>query len=200
MNSAAVEEVSPTHTSGRIPGEAGAWVFIIGDMFIFTALFGVIMYYRSQHLELFAESQQELNQAFGLINTLVLLTGSILVVRASAAFTAARRLVASRLLGAAIACGLCFVAIKSLEYGSLIQDGWWIHSNEFFMLFFVITGAHLLHLLLGIGALLLLRKQVRRDASTRRNLALFESGACYWHLVDLLWLMLFPMFYMVNVL
>jgi nitric oxide reductase NorE protein len=128
----------------------------------------------------------------------VLLGGSILVVLATRAVAEARHGAASRLLAGAAACGLTFAAVKAVEYSTLLSDGTSLHSNDFSMLFFAVTGAHLLHVLVGTGALALLRRRVALGLPGPRDHALFESGACYWHMVDLLWLILFPLFYLVN--
>lgn len=182
----------------RIPGDPGVWVFIIGDMAIFTALFGVILFHRADDPRLFATSQRALNQGLGLTNTVVLLCGSILVVLAARAVAEARHAAASRLLRGAIACGLAFTTIKLAEYGMTLHDGSSMHTSDFYMLFFAITGAHLLHVLVGVGGLMLLRRRVALGLPGPRDHALFDSGACYWHMVDLLWLILFPLFYLVN--
>ena len=74
----------------------------------------------------------------------------------------------------------------------------WIHTNVFWLLFFVVTGAHLLHVLVGVTVLGLARRAVGNGLPGSRDRDLFLSAAYYWHLVDLLWLVLFPLFYLVN--
>ncbi|BBU21262.1 cytochrome c oxidase subunit 3 [Mycobacterium xenopi] len=182
----------------RIPGEPDAWVFIIGEMIIFTALFGLIGYNRGKNPGLFAAGQRELAQGLGLTNTIVLLTGSILVVLATQAVADRRFDTASPLIASVIGCGLTFASVKAIEYWSLFHDGITIHTNRFWMLFFVITGAHLVHVAVASAGLVLLRSRVRLGLPGPREPALFESGACYWHMVDLIWLILFPLFYLVN--
>jgi len=180
------------------PGEPGAWVFIVGDMAIFTALFAAILYYRGEHPDMFAAGQATLSQELGTLNTVILLLGSILVVLATRASAAARNDAAARLVAAGASCGLLFAAVKGLEYGRVLNEGHSMHTNDFFMLFFVVTGAHLLHVLLGTTALAAMRRRVAAGLPGIRDRTIFETSACYWHLVDLLWLIIFPLFYLVN--
>ncbi|MGW6728029.1 cytochrome c oxidase subunit 3 [Nocardia sp. NPDC055029] len=182
----------------RLPGESGSWVLIFGEMFIFTSLFGVIVFYQARYPEIFADGQRDLAQGLGLLNTIVLLVGSILVIAATNAVRSAKYDSAGRLLVATMLTGLVFIAVKAAEWSLLIHEGWWIDSNQYWMVYFVITGAHLVHVVSAIGLLFVAFRRVRSGLPGRYDLALFETGACYWHMVDLLWLVIFPLFYLVN--
>jgi nitric oxide reductase NorE protein len=182
----------------RAPGEAGVWVFILTEMVIFTALFGVILWYRAHNPKVFAEGQALLNQPLGLINTVVLIVGSVVVVLAIDAAQHDHYRQASRYLALAMCCGLCFVVIKGTEYLTVMQHGAWIHTNAYWMVFFVITGAHMVHVLVGTATLGLIRPRTSAGLVGPRDRDLFVSATCYWHMVDLLWLILFPLFYLVN--
>lgn len=117
---------------------------------------------------------------------------------AVAAVNESRYPAASRLIAAAMACGVVFAVIKAVEYGLVLSHGAWIHTNAFWMLFFAITGAHLLHVFVGVSVLGLARRRVIAGLHGAQDRDLFVSATCYWHLVDLLWLVLFPLFYLVN--
>lgn len=182
----------------RTPGEAGVWVFILTEMAIFTALFGAIIWNRAHNPTMFAEGQVLLSQPLGLINTVVLIIGSAVVVLAIDATTSHRYRQASQYLTAALACGVAFMVIKGTEYVSVMQHGAWIHTNVYWMMFFAVTGAHLLHVLVGTTALGLIRPRAAAGLTGTRDRELFVSATCYWHMVDLLWLVLFPLFYLVN--
>ncbi len=194
----AAPSVAPSRPVNRVPGEAGVWVFILAEMAIFTALFGVIVWNRAHNPAMFAEGQSLLNQPLGLVNTVVLIVGSVLVVLAIDEAHRDRYRQASQRLVAAIGCGFVFVAIKVVEYGLATGHGVWIHTNVFWMLFFVVTGAHLVHVLVGTSVLGLIRPRTLAGLTGARDRELFLSAACYWHMVDLLWLVLFPLFYLVN--
>lgn len=188
----------PASSRGRIPGEPGAWAFILGDMAIFSMFFGVIVYYGATQPEMFAASQKALSQELGLLNTIVLLAGSLFVVHATRAVATGRLTRADRLLGAAVACGALFTLIKAVEYAGKVQDDLVPRTNDFFLVFYCFTAVHLLHVLLGVACLAVLRRRVRIGLPGPRDHELLESGACYWHMVDLLWLVLFPLLYVVS--
>jgi nitric oxide reductase NorE protein len=184
--------------SGQIPGEPGVWVFLLCEMAVFTALFGVIAFNGIAHRQTFADAQQLLNKPLGLINTCVLIVGSVLVVSAIGATQRRNHHHAARLMAVAMACGGAFAAIKGTEYAMVMHHGMWIHTNVFWMLFFAVTGAHLVHVMVGVVVLGLGRRRVTVGLPGPRDHDLFVSATCYWHLVDLLWLVLFPLFYLVN--
>ena len=165
----------------------------------FTVLFAVYLHQRGQETELFAQSQGQLNRTFGALNTLVLLFSSLLVVLATRAIRKddARRY-AHRLTLAGIGVGACFVVIKALEYHEKIAAGITPSTNEFFMYYFVLTGLHLAHVIVGLGALLALSRLARHPAPTRTHIAFFEGGACFWHMVDLLWIVIFPLLFLMR--
>jgi nitric oxide reductase NorE protein len=184
----------PTH----IPGEPGLWVFILGDMFMFGVLFCVFLYYRSDDVALFTESQQRLRVTFGAVNTLVLLISSWFVARAVHAVRCDQGDLARKLLKAGIVCGLLFVVLKIFEYGDKISHGLTFFSNEFFKYYFILTGLHLLHLCVGVLVLLILRARIADAAKPSTDLVICEAGGVYWHLVDLLWIVIFPLLYLLK--
>jgi nitric oxide reductase NorE protein len=179
---------------GHIPGEAGLWIFLLGDMIMFSVFFGFIAVLHGRQPAMFRASQQVLHPGLGLLNTLLLLTASALVVRGLRQLRSARR---ARTLPAAILCALAFAAVKGSEYALVIRGGHTPSSNDFFMYYFVFTGIHLAHLVIGLGALTVLIVLSRRPALGRGGLLVAEGAAAYWHMVDLLWLVLYPLFYLV---
>jgi len=182
----------------RIPGEEGLWVFILGDMVVFALFFGAIVVLRGEQTAMFRASQAALHPALGLVNTSLLLTGSLFVVLATRALRGGSRRSAS-LFGGAIACGLGFAAVKVVEYAELVGEGHTAQTNDFFMYYFVFTGIHLGHLVVGLVLLSFLVARGRRpEGLTSGQLVFVDCGACYWHMVDLLWLVLFPLLYLVR--
>ncbi|MGU3500952.1 cytochrome c oxidase subunit 3 [Mycobacterium sp. C31M] len=182
----------------HLPGEEGMWVFIFGDMTVFALLFGVYLYYRGQDVAQFNESQLLLNQTFGVVNTLVLLTSSLLVVTAVRAVRRGALPLARWLTIGAIVCGLIFVANKAVEYSEKIAHGLVPATNDFFMYFYVMTGLHLFHVAIGLALLLFVVKLTRRPALDGREQRYLEGSACFWHMVDLLWIVIFPLLYLVK--
>lgn len=184
---------------GHIPGEPGIWVLIFGDMVIFTVLFAVYLDRRSRDTELFASSQDHLNRTLGAVNTLILLTSSILIVFAAKAFRDPRLRHRARALtiGGAI-IGVGFVVLKSLEYQQKFSAGITASTNEFFMYYFVLTGLHLAHVIIGLVVLTALTRLARKSEPSPTHIAFFEGGACFWHMVDLLWIVIFPLVFLVR--
>ncbi len=181
----------------HVPGEPGVWIFILGDMSIFAVLFGVYIVGRGDAPALFESQQQLLNQNFGALNTILLLVSSLLVYSGVNAIRK-QDLRAPLLFIAAIVCGLGFVVVKYFEYSQKIDHGLTPALNDFWMYYFVLTGLHLFHLLLGLGVLTLITLNARRAKPGSTRFALIEGGACFWHMVDFLWIILFPLLYLVG--
>jgi nitric oxide reductase NorE protein len=182
----------------RIPGEAGVWIFLFGDMLVFGIFFATFMYERAQAPELFDESRHALSTGTGLAFTLILLTSSLFVVTAVRALRSSQRLAARWLLIGGLTCGLAFIGLKALDYTALVSEGHTPNQNTFFLYFFGLTGLHLFHVLIGIVVLVVLLALIRQDELSPTRMALVEGGACFWHLVDLLWIVLFPLLYLVS--
>jgi nitric oxide reductase NorE protein len=180
----------------RVPGEAGIWVLILGELFIFSIFFVTLAAGWRGDRSAFAEAQATLNLHLGLLNTMLLLTSSLFVALAVHRSRDAQP-DAARMLYAAIACGLGFVAVKTAEYAEKISAGVNFETGEFFTLYFAFTGIHLAHVLIGLVALAIMSVMMRRPQAAV-NTALIECGGIFWHLVDLLWIILFALFYLVR--
>lgn len=181
-----------------IPGEAGLWMFILADMTIFAVFFAITVVVRADQPEMFAASSGELHQGLGAVNTVLLLTGSALVALAVRAARRDEAALSARMMSVAIACALGFLATKALEWGLLLGDGHSPSTNDFFQLYFLLTGMHLVHVLIGTGALLVVRRRILRPVPAPADIQIVEGGASYWHMVDLLWLVLFPLLYLLQ--
>ena len=96
-----------------------------------------------------------------------------------------------------VAVGTCFVAIKSVEYSEKISAGITPGTNDFYMYYFALTGLHLAHVVIGLVVLTVLSRLAKAEPSST-HIAFFESGACFWHMVDLLWLVIFPLIFLVR--
>jgi nitric oxide reductase NorE protein len=173
-------------------------VFILGDMTVFALLFGVFIYYRGTQPTVFAHSQLQLHRSFGAINTLLLLTSSLSVITAVRAIRAQMRRLAQATIAVALVCGAGFLLNKALEWSDLLSHGHEPAANNFFMYFFVLTGIHAFHLLVGIGVLIALLVLARKPILSEGQFAFIEGGACFWHMVDLLWVVLFALLYLMH--
>jgi nitric oxide reductase NorE protein len=194
----------------RIPGEAGVWVLILGDMSVFAVLFGTFVYYRDKAPHAFTRAQTALHSIFGVSNTLLLLTSSLAVALAvrwlrSSMQTAAGsddaealRRRAQVALWIALACAAGFLINKGLEWSSLLSAGHDPSGNGFFTYFFVLTGLHALHLIVASCVLVAILVLSKRDQLTRGQLIFIEGGACFWHMVDIIWIVLFALLYLAH--
>ncbi|MGV0793604.1 cytochrome c oxidase subunit 3 [Mycolicibacterium sp. XJ1819] len=191
-----------TNASVRhIPGEPGIWVFIFLELLIFAWMFGIFVWHRAENRELFEASRQAVDPVYGLAYTILLLASSWCVVTAVAA--AKKRLVdaASKLIWLAFAFGAAFILIKVVDYAIKMSGGITPFTNDFFMLFYVITFIHFLHVLAGLGVLTYMRSQARALGSgvsllDDKRIGMVEVGGIFWHFVDLLWLVMFALFYL----
>jgi nitric oxide reductase NorE protein len=181
----------------RIPGESGTWVFLFGDMLVFGAFFATFMVERAKAPDVFDVARRTLHLGVGLANTLVLLTSSLFVVIALGALRTGVRRIAHSAVVAAMLCGGVFIALKVFEYHSLVTDGHGVGANHFYLYYFILTGVHLFHVCVGMAVLTFLLTQTRRREVSGTRMAMVEGGACFWHLVDLLWIVLFPLLYLV---
>lgn len=185
-------------TARRVPGESGTWVFLFGDMLVFGAFFVTFLVERAKAPEIFDAARTTLYLGVGVLNTLVLLTSSLLVVLALNALRTGARTIATRAVAAAMVCGLAFIALKVFEYVSLATAGHGPGANHFYLYYFILTGLHLFHVCLGLAALAFVLTQTRRAELSHTRTALVEGAACFWHLVDLLWIFLFALLYLVS--
>jgi nitric oxide reductase NorE protein len=195
----AVERLRPD-AAGVVPGEIGLWVFVLGDMSVFGLFFVVFMFEGRRNADLFAAGAASLVQGMGFTNTLVLLASSWLVVLALHAHRAERQATALRLLAGALGCALVFVIVKAFEYAHELGIGHRPSSDLFFTFYFVLTAIHLVHVLVGSGLLAgwVAKARARRPWESSRRYV--ECAAVYWHMVDLLWVVIFTLVYLVHLL
>jgi|SRR6516164_5877858 nitric oxide reductase NorE protein len=181
-------------------GDGGVWVFITADICMFGLFFTIFTWDRSHNISLFEQSRRLLDPNIGLLNTIFLLTSSWFMVGAVHAARSGRRRALLAFLSLAMLAGSGFAVSKIIEYSHKLQAGISMLTNSFFMYYFIFTGIHYLHFLIGMVVLGILWSMGRRSnlPSEPRYLLWVESGACYWHMVDLLWLMLFPLLYLLR--
>lgn len=177
----------------------GIWAFIAADCASFGIFFAVFMVERMDRTALFDASARTLDTRLGLLNTLILITSSWLV---ALAVNAARRedLRAFRKLWlGAIVVASGFAVIKLIEYGTKIGHGITPLTNDFYAYYFILTGAHFVHYLIGMAVLVFLaRKRMTGATIDPVSMNWIESSGIYWHMVDLLWVVLFPMLYLLG--
>lgn len=182
-------------TTSHLPGDGHMWFMVLGDLIIFGLYFIIYMAFRAANPEVFLAAQQHLNVTIGVVNTIVLITSSWFVAQSVLAVRAGDRAKAIKLTYGGAALGVLFLVIKIYEWSSEITRGY-TNSNEFFSFYYVLTGVHLFHVLLGLIVLGIVVRELRNPRRSRPSMV--EQGATYWHMVDLLWVVIFALLYVVR--
>lgn len=192
---AAQDNRAETGETRHIPGEPGLWVMIFGDLVAFSVIFITYIVAFIHNREAFDAAQNTLNLNLGLLNTLILLTSSWCAARCVAAIRSGHRAARQWLVGAMV-LGAGFVAVKMFEYAEKIEASITLNSSEFHVFYFMLTGIHLIHVVIGLGVLvfMLTRFQAARWTGGAK---LAEGGPVFWHLVDMLWVVIFALVYLI---
>ncbi len=180
------------------PGDLAIWIFIFAELVAFGVFFLAYAFTRANHVELFNHYQLHLDRTAGLINTLTLIISSWLVVRAVAAIRVGDSKGCVRWLWGAIALGGLFVVVKLSEYAVHIGDGITLSTNTFYMFYLSLTFFHFMHVLMGMVILAAVALKAARGGYSVEEHTGVETGASYWHMVDLVWLILFPLIYVMR--
>jgi nitric oxide reductase NorE protein len=180
------------------PGTEGLWIFIFIDMIIFLLMFIVYISERIRLSSVFAASQHQLSAYFGLANALILLTSSWAMVKAIEAVRHGLASLSHKWLSLCLATGLFFCINKLIEYGIKIEHGITPATNSFFTFYYVITGLHFTHVIGGMVFILHCRNRALAETGTGHYLKKLENTGLFWHFVDVLWLFIFPMLYLVG--
>ncbi|MDR9424315.1 MAG: cytochrome c oxidase subunit 3 [Marinobacter sp.] len=185
---------TPAAYEKHLPGDIAVWFFIFAELAVFGILFIGFGVARSLDPETFSAGRAILHPWTGLINTIGLITASYLVALA-VHHLRERKSGTTRLLWGAIAASSVYTFGKLWEYGVLYADGYNLGTDTFFMFYFFLTFFHFMHVVLGQIILVVLAVKVRNGDYNGDDMNGMESGASYWHMVDLVWLVLFPMLY-----
>lgn len=185
-------------TEKALPGDLAMWIFIYAELLVFGALFIGFSFARLYNLELFTNGQNTLNQSYGALNTILLITGSYFVVRAVAAIKSNLSKLCVKWLTLALFCGALFLLVKIFEYKDKLSAGYDLDTNVFYMFYFSLTVFHFMHVILGMIILTFILFKARQGGYSSDSYNGVESGASYWHMVDLVWVILFPLLYVMR--
>jgi nitric oxide reductase NorE protein len=175
-----------------LPGETGLWVFIFTELALFSLYFTLAAWDKASAPELFRHGKSEFGLTLGMINTLILLTGSWAVGMGTRVVAEPPR--AARYVCLAALTGVIFLLLKVIEWHHQLQAGHSITENVYYTWYFFLTGFHALHVLGAVIFLGVVARRLRRAQPS--SPALVESAGCYWHLVDLLWIGIFVVLYL----
>ena len=186
----------------------GMWLFILSELLLFGGMFILYSAYRYKNPVDFHHASRELEVILGTLNTLILVTSSLSVAASIAAIQKGQRKLSMYLLMATIVLGLLFLVNKGFEWGTKIEHGIYPNSPAllsrargeilFFGLYYVMTGLHGLHVLVGVGLLLVMLILLLKEKINQTHFTPLENSGLYWHLVDIIWIFLYPLFYLIT--
>ena len=181
-----------------LPGDLAIWLFIFMELLVFGIFFIAYAVMRLQNIEMFNHYQLTLNRELGAANTLLLITSSYFVIRAVQAIRLDNIQQCIYWLYAALAGGTGFLILKSIEYMDKFSEGISLTTNTFYMFYLSLTMFHFLHVILGMLILFAVVIKAKRGNYNSQNHTGIETGASYWHMVDLVWIILFPLVYIIR--
>lgn len=186
----------------------GMWLFIFTELLLFGGLFIIYAVFRYRNPEAFRLSGEELDVTMGIINTVILLISSMTMAMAVSAIQKRQKGLTLALIGITMLIAVVFMVNKYFEWGAKIDYGFYPGSEKllelghgttlFFGLYYMMTGLHALHIIIGVVFMALVMFQVKREKLNADNFATVENCGLYWHLVDLIWIFLFPLFYLIH--
>ncbi len=177
----------------------GMWIFLATEVLLFGGLFAAYFIFKFRYPELFATGSQELNKWLGGLNTLVLLCSSYTMAMAVDSAQRGKQRPLKRNLFITLLFGTAFLVIKYFEWSAKYDHGWFpgVGLDVFFSVYFMTTGLHLLHVLIGMSFIGLLLFRAFKGRYHEENFGGVEVGGLYWHLVDIIWIFLFPLLYLI---
>lgn len=196
------------HNYDAKASKLGMWLFLYTELLLFGGLFIVYMVYRSLNPEAFLQASLNLSVWMGSINTVVLLTSSMTMAMSITALQLGNKKLSLQLLALTILASLVFMVIKYFEWGAKIEHGLWPGMEHFsalshgeqlyFYLYFFMTGLHGLHIVIGAIFIIVVMIRIKKEEINKDKYQLLENSGLYWHLVDLIWIYLFPLLYLIH--
>ncbi|GAF02584.1 cytochrome c oxidase subunit 3 family protein [Saccharicrinis fermentans] len=186
----------------------GMWLFIFTELLLFAGLFIVYGVYRYLNPEAFHLAAQQLSVTVGTINTVILLISSATIAMASSAIRLKNKALTLILLATTIIMAVIFMVNKYFEWSAKLEHGFFPSSDIlhklgngdtlFFGLYFFMTGLHALHIVVGMVLISIVIIRVNKNSLTHENPVLLDNSGLYWHLVDIIWIFLFPLLYLIT--
>jgi cytochrome c oxidase subunit III len=187
----------------------GMWLFIFTELLLFGGLFIIYSVYRYLNPDAFHLAAEELNRFIGTANTLILLISSMTIAMSTTALQQKNKRLTLVLTSITVFLGIVFLINKYFEWGVKFSHGIWPGSPHmletmsqgeilFFGLYFIMTGLHALHIIIGLAVIAVAMAKVSSGKVNADRAALLENAGLYWHLVDIIWIFLFPLFYLIT--
>jgi cytochrome c oxidase subunit 3 len=203
------EHIAGSHVHrDDVGSRMGMWLFLFTELILFGGMFLLYSVYRFQYADEFHLAAKELNTIMGAFNTAVLLTSSLTMVLAIIAIQRDQKALSILLQLITIFLALFFLVNKYFEWTAKFHHGIYPGSEEllakssgeilFFGLYYVMTGLHGIHVIVGMFLIAVMTRMTRKDIITKDNYVKLENAGLYWHLVDIIWIFLFPLFYLIT--
>jgi len=203
------EHIAGTHVHrDDVGSRMGMWLFLFTELILFGGMFLLYSVYRFQYADEFHLAAKELNTIMGAFNTAVLLTSSLTMVLAIIALQRDQKALSILLQLITIFLALFFLVNKYFEWTAKFHHGIYPGSEEllskssgeilFFGLYYVMTGLHGIHVIVGMFLIAVMTRMTRKDIITKDSYVRLENAGLYWHLVDIIWIFLFPLFYLIT--
>lgn len=180
---------------GVIPGDIAVWILIFAEISEFALFFVIFIVAKAHHPEVFAEGALQLDTFSGIGNTFILLTSSFFIAKGVQAIRLGRAKESQKWIIYTFLCGAAYCCVKTWEYHVNSQRGIGIETDLFFTIYYYLTFNHLLHVMFGMCGLLWVYLRSRFNAYSIEQHEGLEAAACYWHMVDLAWIIIFPLLY-----
>lgn len=198
MSDYSLASVVREQDAAELPGDFAMWLFILMELTVFAIFFIGFAVMQGLFPEMFGAGKASLHPVAGMICTLALITSSYFVAMAGIRLKQGNYRQCGLLLAAALLAATVYLMTKFWEYAELIGAGYDLSTNSFYTLYFFITFFHLMHVVLGMVILGYMFHRVRQGVYATTEHSGFESGASYWHMVDLVWIILFPIIYVIH--
>lgn len=196
------------HNRDDVSSKMGMWLFLFTELLLFGGLFLVYLIYRTTYSSEFLEASFDLNVLIGTVNTIVLLTSSMTVAMSITALQKGNTRLSINLVWLTVLAALIFMVNKYFEWSVKFEHGLFpgmehydnlpLGERLFFYLYFFMTGLHALHVIVGAVFLMIVVRFIKKKRVTQDRYILLENAGLYWHLVDLIWIYLFPLFYLIK--
>jgi cytochrome c oxidase subunit 3 len=195
-------------TRDETGAKLGMWLFILSELILFGGMFILYSAYRYKNPADFHHASKELDVILGTLNTIILLTSSLCIAASITAVQKGQRKLSMYLLMATVALGLLFLINKGFEWTTKIEHGIYPNSPAllarpkgeilFFGLYYIMTGLHGLHVLVGVCVLSTMLVLIVKEKLNQMRFIPLENSGLYWHLVDIIWIFLYPLFYLIT--
>lgn len=196
-----MEETSIAHASENVyypPGGLLIWIIVFLEFITFSAGIMVYLSLRQGDIDTFNQSQQLLNSTYGMVNTIVLITSGLLMATALGNLKSGNNKKTVFYLSLTILFGLGFLVLKGFEYNEKFAMGYGFGYNQFFMFYWLLTGFHFIHVLVGVLLLSYMLIKTKSGFYTGTNFEDVETVGVFWHMCDLIWIFLFPIIYLLH--